>query len=344
VPLCRPCAAFGTHSVSGGYSCCSHRAYRVLAAVMGRGRDGESPGSSARDAPHDDVFAHAEALNDLSATYDVAIDGVPLTRLSTVELTKLAATRGLPLSHARHELIAAVAWDEMEKRDLRRVGKDKTKARADETNRRDAVHDKDTVLDSKAGSDKNVPGVVPKPSGMTRINTDTNARLNTASNARGYDEFNVSDEDDDIDIDVGEKENDEFPAPDSYLVGATAVVWEGELYTYGGLTPTGEFVSGILRWSGRGVNVEVQTNSHENPRDENAKTKNQTSPPGRYGHTAVVVHDGLWIFGGTCCLFQTQRLLANTRLTFSFMYRKAKASSGVSTTCGGSTSLPASGT
>lgn len=312
--------------------------------MMGRGRDGESPGSSARDAPHDDVFAHAEALNDLSATYDVTIDGVPLTRLSTVELTKLAATRGLPLSHARHELIAAVAWDEMEKRDLRRVGKDKTKARADETNRRDAVHDKDAVLGSKAGSDKNFAGIVPKPSGMTQINTDTNARLNTASNARGYDEFNVSDEDDDIDIDVGEKENDEFPAPDSYLVGATAVVWEGELYTYGGLTPTGEFVSGILRWSGRGVNVEVQTNSHKNPRDENAKTKNQTSPPGRYGHTAVVVHDGLWIFGGTCCLSQTQRLLANTRLTFSFMYRKAKASSGVSTTCGGSTSLPASGT
>ena len=67
---------------------------------MGRGRDGESPGS-ARDAPVD-VFAQAEALNDLSKTYDVEIDGVPLQRMSTTELSKLAATRGLPLSHARN--------------------------------------------------------------------------------------------------------------------------------------------------------------------------------------------------------------------------------------------------
>ena len=56
---------------------------------MGRGRDGESPGS-ARDAPVD-VFAQAEALNDLSKTYDVEIDGVPLQRMSTTELSKLAA-------------------------------------------------------------------------------------------------------------------------------------------------------------------------------------------------------------------------------------------------------------
>ena len=81
---------------------------------MGRGRDGESPGS-ARDAPVD-VFAQAEALNDLSKTYDVEIDGVPLQRMSTTELSKLAATRGLPLSHARGELIAVIARDELQSR------------------------------------------------------------------------------------------------------------------------------------------------------------------------------------------------------------------------------------
>ena len=71
---------------------------------MGKGV-GESPAGA---APMD-VFAQAEALNAVSKTYDVEIDGVPLQRMSTVELSKLAASRGLPPSHARGELIGAIA-------------------------------------------------------------------------------------------------------------------------------------------------------------------------------------------------------------------------------------------
>ena len=95
--------------------------------------------------------------------------------------------------------------------------------------------------------------------------------------AGDFEEFNPSDEGHD-------------PAdPDSYLVGATCVVWEGELYTYGGLTPEGEFVESIQRWSGRGQNTEVHAS---------ASDPNIGIPPGRYGHSAVVVDDALYVFGG----------------------------------------------
>ena len=179
---------------------------------MGRGRDGESPGS-ARDAPVD-VFAQAEALNDLSKTYDVEIDGVPLQRMSTTELSKLAATRGLPLSHARGELIAVIARDELQ-------------SRANENH-----------LETRDGT-----GPRSSPSALSKLATP--APTNVAAT---YEDMNASDE---------EGEGEEEPAPESYLVGAASVVWEGELYTYGGLTPEGEFLTAVKRWSGRGANVEV---------------------------------------------------------------------------------------
>lgn len=74
-----------------------------------------------------------------------------------------------------------------------------------------------------------------------------------------------------------------------YLVGATCCVWEDELYAYGGLTPEGEFVTTITRWSGRGQTTEVPAQ----PSDARLGI-----PPGRYGHTAVVVKDLLYVFGG----------------------------------------------
>ena len=208
---------------------------------MGRGRDGESPGS-ARDAPRTDVFAQAEALNDLSKTYDVEIDGVPLQRLTTTELSKLAANRGLPLSHARGELIAVIAKDELETREVKR----------------------DTRDEMLYGNVDNVSRDGSIPNQRTHVNA--------------YDEFNNSDED-----------NDSETAPDSYLVGAASAVWEGELYTYGGLTPNGEFVSAILRWSGRGQNSELTAQ---------AADASVGTPPARYGHSAVIVNDSLYIFGG----------------------------------------------
>ena len=48
---------------------------------MGKGV-GESPAGA---APMD-VFAQAEALNAVSKTYDVEIDGVPLQRLSLIHI------------------------------------------------------------------------------------------------------------------------------------------------------------------------------------------------------------------------------------------------------------------
>ena len=210
---------------------------------MGRGRDGESPGS-ARDAPVD-VFAQAEALNDLSKTYDVEIDGVPLQRMSTTELSKLAATRGLPLSHARGELIAVIARDELQ-------------SRANEKH-----------LETR-------DGVGPRSS-PSALRDATPAPTNVAAT---YEDMNASDE---------EGEGEEEPAPESYLVGAASVVWEGELYTYGGLTPEGEFLTAVKRWSGRGANVEVAAR---------AADAELGSPPGRYGHSAVIVDDAMYVFGG----------------------------------------------
>jgi len=210
---------------------------------MGRGRDGESPGS-ARDAPVD-VFAQAEALNDLSKTYDVEIDGVPLQRMSTTELSKLAATRGLPLSHARGELIAVIARDELQ-------------SRANEKH-----------LETRDGA-----GPLSSPSALRDA---TPAPTNVAAT---YEDMNASDE---------EGEGEEEPAPESYLVGAASVVWEGELYTYGGLTPEGEFLTAVKRWSGRGANVEVAAR---------AADAELGSPPGRYGHSAVIVDDAMYVFGG----------------------------------------------
>ena len=78
-------------------------------------------------------------------------------------------------------------------------------------------------------------------------------------------------------------------AETTFLHGSTCVVWEGELYTYGGLGEYGEFVDSITRWSGRGENREVT------PQNKNMKTD---VPPGRYGHTATMSGDYMYVFGG----------------------------------------------
>ena len=199
---------------------------------MGKGV-GESPAGA---APMD-VFAQAEALNAVSKTYDVEIDGVPLQRMSTVELSKLAASRGLPPSHARGELIGAIARDELDARERRGAGS--TNSRADD------LRDVD-VPDGQPRDDRAVDAL----------------------------------DDDAASVDA---------PPSSYVVGSASVVWEGELYTYGGLTPDGEFVSAITRWSGRGQTSEVNASASDPKRGV---------PPGRYGHSAVVVDDQLLVFGG----------------------------------------------
>ena len=76
-----------------------------------------------RDVPLD-LFAQAEQLNEVSRAYEVEIGGVPLQQMTTAELTLSCnfASRGLPSpSHARGELIAALAKDETD-RALRRSG------------------------------------------------------------------------------------------------------------------------------------------------------------------------------------------------------------------------------
>ena len=107
------------------------------------------------------------------------------------------------------------------------------------------------------------------------------------ANAGGYptssapgdvmEDFNASDEE------------DMLSDPEGYLVGATSMVWEDELYTYGGLAPEGEFVDIILRWSGKDQSTELQAR---------AANPDVGIPPGRYGHTSVVVDDKLYVFGG----------------------------------------------
>eukprot|EP00227_Mantoniella_beaufortii_P007284 CAMPEP_0197585694 /NCGR_PEP_ID=MMETSP1326-20131121/7914_1 /TAXON_ID=1155430 /ORGANISM="Genus nov. species nov., Strain RCC2288" /LENGTH=351 /DNA_ID=CAMNT_0043150237 /DNA_START=141 /DNA_END=1193 /DNA_ORIENTATION=- len=161
----------------------------------------------------------AEELNQVSATRWVEIDGVPLTQLSTNELTKIAAARGLALSHSRAELMQALARDE-------------------------------------EGHGNGGRGLA-----MNEMQEDFGA-------------YSQSGGPEDV---------------DSYLVGATCIVWEDELYTYGGLAPEGEFVTSISRWSGRGQCTDVQATA------ANAKVG---IPPGRYGHSAVLVNDQLYVFGG----------------------------------------------
>ena len=74
-----------------------------------------------------------------------------------------------------------------------------------------------------------------------------------------------------------------------YFVGSAAFVWEDEVYTYGGLAHEGEFVTSVYRWSGRGACYEVTAT---------ASDPDIGVPPGRYGHTAVVKGDSLYVFGG----------------------------------------------
>ena len=209
---------------------------------MGRGRDGESPGS-ARDAPVD-VFAQAEALNDLSKTYDVEIDGV-LQRISPRSL------------QARGD--AELAAELRARRAHRCRRGEELQSRANENH-----------LETRDGT-----GPRSSPSALSKLATP--APTNVAAT---YEDMNASDE---------EGEGEEEPAPESYLVGAASVVWEGELYTYGGLTPEGEFLTAVKRWSGRGANVEVAAR---------AADAELGSPPGRYGHSAVIMDDAMYVFGG----------------------------------------------
>ena len=83
--------------------------------------------------------------------------------------------------------------------------------------------------------------------------------------------------------------NDNNNRAETFLHRSTCVVWEGELYTYGCLGEYGEFVDAITRWSGRGENRKVT------PQNKNMKTD---VPPGRYGHTATISGDYMYIFGG----------------------------------------------
>lgn len=121
----------------------------------------------------------------------------------------------------------------------------------------------------------------------TRHENGGGAPGTTGANAGGYptssapgdvmEDFNASDEE------------DMLADPEGYLVGATSMVWEDELYTYGGLAPEGEFVDIILRWSGKDQSTELQAR---------AANPDVGIPPGRYGHTSVVVDDKLYVFGG----------------------------------------------
>jgi len=86
-----------------------------------------------------------------------------------------------------------------------------------------------------------------------------------------------------------EDEPDGSYEEEGYFVGSAAFVWEDEVYTYGGLAHEGEFVTNIYRWSGRGACYEVPATATE---------PEVGLPPGRYGHSAVVHGDHLYVFGG----------------------------------------------
>ena len=184
-----------------------------------------------------DIYDQAEALNQVSATYVRAeVDNVPLQQMSTNELSKLAAARGIPPSHARAELITAIARDTAAQAARSGAGEDRV----------------------RGGGGTGGGGAAP-PMRMNQMN-----------------EFDGGEGGDAEDV-------------DAYLVGAVSVVWEDELYTFGGLAPEGEFVTAVSRWSGRGQTSEVAARASD-PR--------VGVPPGRYGHSAVVVGDQLFVFGG----------------------------------------------
>ena len=162
---------------------------------------------------------------------------------------QIAATRGIPLSHSRAELMQAIARDEQAKR---RAGA--------------APHRKESTRLDRHGA----------PAGPATDGAD-GATYPSSAAGDAMEDFNASDEEDTL----GD--------PEGYLVGATSMVWEDELYTYGGLAPEGEFVDIILRWGGKDQSTELQARP-ANP--------DVGIPPGRYGHTSVVVDDKLYVFGG----------------------------------------------
>ena len=162
---------------------------------------------------------------------------------------QIAATRGIPLSHSRAELMQASARDEQAKR---RAGA--------------APHRKESTRMDRHGA----------PAGPATDGAD-GATYPSSAAGDAMEDFNASDEEDTL----GD--------PEGYLVGATSMVWEDELYTYGGLAPEGEFVDIILRWGGKDQSTELQAR---------AANPDVGIPPGRYGHTSVVVDDKLYVFGG----------------------------------------------
>ena len=162
---------------------------------------------------------------------------------------QIAATRGIPLSHSRAELMQAIARDEQAKR---RAGA--------------APHRKESTRLDRHGA----------PAGPATDGAD-GATYPSSAAGDAMEDFNASDEEDTL----GD--------PEGYLVGATSMVWEDELYTYGGLAPEGEFVDIILRWGGKDQSTELQAR---------AANPDVGIPPGRYGHTSVVVDDKLYVFGG----------------------------------------------
>jgi len=191
------------------------------------------------------------------------IDGVLLTSMSTKELSAHARARGIPPLQSRAAFLNALA-----------------DALANEEENVGDVHNVETMVTTKTTTRVTYAarGVGVKEGGAKiggQVNVDVEDDVAEAVDA---DEENYMDRDD---MDDGDAE--------SYFVGSAAFVWEDEVYTYGGLAHEGEFVTNIYRWSGRGACYEVPAT---------ATDPEVGLPPGRYGHTAVVHGDLLYVFGG----------------------------------------------
>jgi len=192
-------------------------------------------------------------------------NGVPLASMTTKQLSELAKSKGIGPKQSRAEFLNALA-DALLNEGEGEFGED----------------------EPRVVSERRVETVETK---MER-RRDGEERVVTTSRRIITNEFGEEEEVevDDVGVDASERGFDaEEEETEGYFVGSAAFVWEDEVYTYGGLTHEGEFVTSVYRWSGRGACYEVPAT---------ATDKEVGVPPGRYGHTAVVHGDLLYVFGG----------------------------------------------
>ena len=199
-------------------------------------------------------------------------DGVPLTSMTTKQLSALARAKGVAPQQSRAAFLNALA-DALTRDDDEGLGDDA----------RGIAREGETTIERARVARRTTEVTIGRGGATTTTATTRAGRVNEFGEEEdAVDGANAFDGDDDEDEDGYEDE-------EGYFVGTAAFVWEDEVYTYGGLAHEGEFVTSVYRWSGRGACYEVAATAADGE---------VGVPPGRYGHGAVVHGDLLYVFGG----------------------------------------------